>query len=169
LSKYEPAYGMYIGAFIEKDSHMESKKAGKYRAFNELTGKQHGLYFAYHKYGQPFPKNFAANVKAAGGAIQLALEPEQGLAVVKNDEYLKQFAKDAQAAGVPVFLRFASEMNGSWVTWHGDPKLYIEKFRLIHDVMEQLAPNVAMLWSPAANPKQTMNDYYPGDKYVDWV
>jgi len=168
LSKFEPAQGLYIGAYIEKDSHLEAKKSEKYRAFNELTAKQHGIYFTYHKYGQPFPKVLAANVKAVGGAIQLALEPKT-LADIKNDEYLKQFAKDAQDAGTPIFLRFASEMNGSWVNWNGNPKLYIEKFRLIHDVMEQYAPNVAMLWSPAANPKQTINDYYPGDKYVDWV
>src|SRR5690606_34259529 len=65
--------------------------------------------------------------------------------------------------------RFASEMNGSWVTWSGNPKLYIEKFRLVAKVMEEEAPNVAMVWSPAANPKHNIHDYYPGDDYVDWV
>ncbi|MEC0092153.1 Ig-like domain-containing protein [Paenibacillus macquariensis] len=26
-----------------------------------------------------------------------------------------------------------------------------------------------MVWSPSASPKQTIDDYYPGDNYVDWV
>ena len=39
-------------------------------------------------------------------------------------------------------------MNGEWVPWYGDPEKYKEKFRLVHDIMEQEAPNVAMVWSP---------------------
>jgi len=169
LAKFEPDNGMYIGAFIEKDSGVEAKKGEKFAAFNELTGKQHAIYFNYHRYGANFPHIWASQVKAAGGAIHLAVQPEGGLSEVKDDASLRKFAKDAQAAGVPIFLRFASEMNGSWVTWSGNPKLYIEKFRLVAKVMEEEAPNVAMVWSPAANPKHNIHDYYPGDDYVDWV
>lgn len=169
LGKFEPANGMYIGAFVEKDSGVENKKGEKFAAFNELTGKQHAVYFNYHRYGASFPNVWASQVKAAGGAIHLAVQPEGGLSEVKDDATLRKFARDAQAAGVPIFLRFASEMNGSWVTWHGDPKLYIEKFRLVAKVMKEEAPNVAMVWSPAANPKRNIHDYYPGDEYVDWV
>lgn len=169
LAKFEPASGMYIGAYVDKDSGVEKLKEEKFNAFNKLTGKQHAVYFTYHKYGSPFPYNWAKQVKEAGGAIQLAVQPEDGLSSVKDDAYLRKFAKDAQAAGVPVFLRFASEMNGSWVKWNGNPTLYIEKFRLISKVMKEDAPNVAMVWSPAANPKQKINSYYPGDSYVDWV
>lgn len=169
LAKFEPQAGLYIGAYIEHDSNMEPLKADRYNAFNKLANKQHATYFTYHRYGQPFPSAWAANVKAAGGAIQLALEPSQGLDQVKDDAYLRQFAKDAQAAGVPIFLRYASEMNGTWVKWHGNPKVYIEKFRLVSNIMKELAPNVAMVWSPSSDPKQVINDYYPGDDYVDWV
>lgn len=169
LGKFEPLNGMYVGAFVEKDSGVESKKGEKFAAFNELSGKQHAVYFNYHRYGAGFPNVWASQVKAAGGAIHLAVQPEGGLSEVKDDATLRKFARDAQAAGVPIFLRFASEMNGSWVKWHGDPKLYIEKFRLVAKVMKEEAPNVAMVWSPAANPKRNINDYYPGDDYVDWV
>jgi len=169
LAKFEPENGMYIGAFIEKDSGVEAEKGEKYKAFNEQTGKQHAIYFNYHRYGANFPHVWASQVKAAGGAIHLAVQPEGGLSEVKDDASLRKFAKDAQAAGVPIFLRFASEMNGSWVKWSGDPKLYIEKFRLVSKVMKEEAPNVAMVWSPAANPKRNIHDYYPGDEYVDWV
>ena len=169
LAKFEPENGMYIGAFIEKDSGVEDKKGLKYEAFNEMSGKQHAVYFNYHRYGADFPHIWASQVKEAGGAIHLAVQPESGLANVKDDASLRKFARAVQAAGVPVFLRFASEMNGSWVTWSGNPKLYIEKFRLVSQVMKEEAPNVAMVWSPAANPKRNINDYYPGDEYVDWI
>ncbi|MFF2093821.1 glycosyl hydrolase [Paenibacillus sp. NPDC058174] len=169
LAKFEPPSGMYIGAYIDKDSGVEKLRDGKFKAFNEKTGKQHAVYFNYHKYGSPFPYHWAEQVKKAGGAIQLALQPDKGLSEVKDDAYLRKFAKDAEEAGVPIFLRFASEMNGSWVKWNGNPSLYIEKFRLVSKVMKEAAPNVAMVWSPAANPKQKITAYYPGDDYVDWV
>jgi len=169
LAKFEPENGMYIGAYIEKDSGVEAKAGEKFSAFNTLTGKQHAIYFNYHRYGVKFPYIWASQVKAAGGAIHLALQPDGGLEEVKDDATLREFARDAQAAGVPIFLRFASEMNGSWVKWNGNPKLYIEKFRLVSKVMKEEAPNVAMVWSPAANPKQYIHEYYPGDDYVDWV
>src|SRR5690606_34134382 len=134
----------------------------RYNRFNKMTGKQHSVFFTYHKYGNPFPTAFAENVKTAGGALQLALEPSSGLDAVKEDDYLIQFAKDAAKADVPIFLRHASEMNGSWVKWPGNPQKYVAKFRLVHDVMEKYAPNVAMVFSPSSDPKQTIDDYYPG-------
>ena len=169
LQKFEPPFGAYFGAYIEHDTNLESLKAERYNSFNNMVGKQHAIYFTYHKYGNPFPTTFAENVKAAGGALQLALEPSAGLASVKEDTYLIEFAKAAAEADVPIFLRYASEMNGTWVKWHGNPKQYIEKFRLVHDVMEKYAPNVAMVFSPSSDPKQNIAEYYPGDDYVDWV
>lgn len=169
LAKFEPENGMYIGAFVEKDSGVENKKNLRFEEFNKLTGKQHAVFFTYHKYGADFNSTWTSYVKDAGGAIHLALQPEQGLAMVKDDATLRKFARDAQAAGVPIFLRFAGEMNGNWVKWYGNPELYIEKFRLVAKVMKEEAPNVAMVWSPAANPKRNIHDYYPGDDYVDWI
>lgn len=169
LAKFEPERGMYIGAYIEKDNNVRQSGVEKYKMFNGLAGKQQAIYLTYQQYGSSFPTYWAQQVKAAGGAIQLAFEPNGGLDKVKDDEYLREYARAAQAVGVPIFLRFASEMNGNWVPWNGNPALYIEKFRLVANVMKEEAPNVAMLWSPGANPKNKIHDYYPGDEWVDWV
>lgn len=169
LAKFEPEFGAYFGAYIEQDSNLRQLGSSRYSSFNKMTGKQHSTFFTYHKYGNAFPYQLAQSVKEAGGALQLALEPSQGLDAIKADDYLIQFAKDAAKADIPIFLRYASEMNGSWVSWHGDPKKYIAKFKLVHDVMEKYAPNVAMVFSPSSDPKQNIDDYYPGDEYVDWV
>ncbi|BEP29890.1 hypothetical protein HLPR_22210 [Helicovermis profundi] len=39
-------------------------------------------------------------------------------------------------------------MNGDWVQWNGNTELYKVKFRLVHDFMQEYAPNVAMVWDP---------------------
>lgn len=168
LGKYEPERGMYVGAYIEQ-GNLTGNNIDKYNNFNKVTNKKHAIYFTYHNYGTPFPKKFASEVKEAGGGIQLALEPNQGLNSVQDNEYLRQFARDAKAAGIPIFLRFASEMNGSWVAWHGNPQQYKEKFALVHKVMKEEAPNVAMTWVPNSVPVNNINQYYPGDNVVDWV
>ena len=143
----------------------------------ENYGKGHAMYLTYTHWGMTYPGSnhsyfrlgLAEQAKRNGAAIQVALEPLQGLDQVVDGEYIRQFAREAKASGVPVFLRFAGEMNGDWVPWHGDPEKYKEKFRLVHDIMEQEAPNVAMVWSPNFFPYDNLQPYYPGDEYVDWV
>lgn len=165
LSKFEPEYGAYFGIYSELDP-----KVGNMFAKNEaIYGKKHAIYLAYTQWGKPFPSDYVQRVKQAGGAIQIAWEPAQGLDVVTDGAYLRKWAQDAKAAGIPIFLRYASEMNGAWVPWNGDPQKYIEKFRMLHDVFAQEAPNVAMVWSPGDVPAYSIDPYYPGDDYVDWV
>lgn len=168
LAKYEPATGMYFGAYVEQDDSLK-KGGNKYTNFNNVTGKKHSIFYNYHKYGQDFPTEFAKAVKEAGGAIHLALEPGSGLNTVKDDAYLRQFAQDANESGVPIFLRFASEMNGPWVKWNGDPALYKQKFQLVSKIMKEDAKNVAMAWVPNSVPADKIDIYYPGDAWVDWV
>jgi len=166
LALYEPPAGLYFGAYVEQDRNIGRNNQAH---FNTLSGRTHAVFFNYHPYGMPFPHNWARIAREAGAAIHIALEPERGLSFVQDNEYLRQFARQAYAAQVPVFLRFASEMNGNWVAWHGNPRLYIEKWRLVTRVMREEAPNVAMVWTPNSVPIHNINDYYPGDDYVDWV
>ncbi|MCR8631433.1 stalk domain-containing protein [Paenibacillus radicis (ex Xue et al. 2023)] len=165
LAKFEPEYGMYIGLYSEQDPAMQNN----FTKSEALYGKKHALYLAYSPYDTAFPKQYATRAKEAGSALQIAWEPSKGLDSVQDDAHLREWARAAKASGIPIFLRYASEMNGNWVVWHGDPQKYIEKFRLVHDVMAQEAPNVAMVWSPGDVPAYSMDVYYPGDEYVDWV
>jgi hypothetical protein len=165
LAKFEPEYGSYIGIYSELDPQV-----GNFFSKNEqLYGKKHALYLAYSQWGKDFPQGHANRAKEAGGALQIAWEPMSGLDNVVDGSYLRQWARAAKSTGIPIFLRYASEMNGNWVPWHGDAQQYIEKFRMIHDVFAEEAPNVAMVWSPGDVPANTIDEYYPGDAYVDWV
>nr|WP_269456779.1 stalk domain-containing protein [Thermanaeromonas toyohensis] len=76
---------------------------------------------------------------------------------------------------IPVFLRFASEMNMEGTNqWHGDPQKYVFWFRKVASIIREYAPNVAMVWNlfdivQPEGVKATALSYYPGDAYVDWV
>lgn len=99
------------------------------------------------------------------------------------DDYLVQFAEDVKARPERFLLRFAHEMNitdspwwpGNWET--RDANLYVQMYRHVHDViMAEPDPptNVEWVWSPnyASNPTDAwnaINNYYPGDDYVDWI
>lgn len=165
LAPGEPPVGCYIGAYIELDAVVKDDIS----AFETLTGKKHASYFRYVGYGRPFPFEWAHRLRAAGAVPHIAWEPNEGLDKVRDDEYLRGWAQAAAHFGGPIFLRYASEMNGDWETYSGDPDLYIEKWRLVRNVMRRYAPNVIMLWVPFATPKSTIPLYYPGDDYVDWV
>jgi hypothetical protein len=97
-----------------------------------------------------------------------------------HDAYIKQYADDIKASGVPVYLRLMHEMNGDWYPY-GDgvngntPDEYKKAWIHVHDLFEaEGATNVKWVWCPnvdAPNWRAThsMSSFYPGDAYVDWV
>jgi hypothetical protein len=171
LAKFEPATGCYIGAFIERDTAV----MGNIPAFEELTKKKHASYFTYVGYGRPFPLDWVQKVARNGGAPHIAFEPNNGLTEVVDSPYLRAWARDAARSRCPIFLRWASEMNGAWgkARYGGGasdyPTLYKEKFALVSRIMKEEAPNVAMVWTPFAEPARLIPEFYPGDEWVDWV
>jgi hypothetical protein len=106
-----------------------------------------------------------------GGAPHIAFEPNNGLSEVADGAYLRAWARDAARCKCPIFLRWASEMNGEWgqKRYGGGPPLYKNRFALVSKIMKEEAPNVAMLWTPYASPASLIPEYYPGDDWVDWV
>ena len=165
LAKWEPQNGCYIGAFIEREPSLH----GDISLFEALTKKKHASYFTYVGYGRPFPSEWVEGIKAQKASPHIAFEPNDGLQKVIDDEYLRQWARDAAKAQCPIFLRWASEMNGPWTKYSGDAALYREKFALISKIMKEEAPNVAMVWTPFSEPQHLIEQYYPGDEWVDWV
>jgi hypothetical protein len=172
---FEPEEGCLIGAYIDKDPALKSHRVvdGRSHAdpleFDAITGKRHAMYFFYLGYGRSLPKNWVAELKVRGKIVHIALEPNQGLDAVRDDEYLNQLAKDMAASGATIFLRYASEMNGAWVEYGGNPRKFIEKWRIVYNVVKRHAPNVVLVWCPYTTPSDNIDAYYPGDAYVDWV
>lgn len=175
-AKHEPVAGCLLGAYIDLDFTLtETIKdaTGRVRRlpapFEALTGKPHATYFFYMGYGSRLATDWVTQLGQENKIVHIALEPNNGLEYVRDDAYLTALARQLGQTKVPIFLRFASEMNGPWVKYSGDAALYREKFRLVAQVMRREAPNVAMVWAPYATPQRTIPNYYPGDAYVDWV
>lgn len=163
LAKFEPSAGCYLGVNIEREDETRDPQT-----FNDRIGKRHAMFFMYRRYGVPFPRDFARQLGRAHAALQIALEPNS-YGEVRDDDYLREFAEDARRSGIPIFLRFASEMNGDWTPYHRDPAAYVRMFRLVSRVVREIAPNVAMVWCPNEIPQDTIGSYYPGPDAVDWV
>jgi len=171
----EPMVGCYIGAFIDRDDQLKrtflDENWQTHRTPAEFTrhvGKPHASYFMYLRYGQKFPRRWVQHLKAANAIPHIAWEPRK-LSDVKNNAYLQNFAKACRAADWPIFIRFAGEMNGAWTPYHNNPKLYREKFRLVHNTLHRYAPRIATIWCVNAVPSNNIQQYYPGDNACDWV
>ncbi|WP_216651798.1 glycoside hydrolase family 26 protein [Paenibacillus sp. NEAU-GSW1] len=165
LAKLEPVNGAYLGAYVLQDRKIGCSMS----EFNRRTGKRHASFFKYVGYGEPFPAEWVEQVKAEGAFPHIAWEPNGGLAEVTDNDYLRGFARAADQSGVPIFLRFASEMNGMWTAYSGNPEQYIQVWRMVHDIFEKEAPQVAMVWTVLNVPEKPIESFYPGDRYVDWV
>lgn len=164
LARNEPRSGCYLGANVEREDGAERKPA----IFNQKLRHDHALFFVYRSYGQPFPADYARRLKGLGAGLQIAWEPRD-LRQTEDGRYLNDFMNAAARSGIPVFLRFASEMNGNWTPYHGNPSAYREAFRRVAAVAHSVAPNVAMVWCPADSPEKGLDAYYPGKEAVDWV
>lgn len=92
----------------------------------------------------------AAQVHDNGGMLLLTLEPRQGLSAVTPTvvDELAQLLAGINDSGVPVIVRFAHEMNGSWYPWSQRPQEYVAAFREVASVIHREAPGSALMWAP---------------------
>jgi hypothetical protein len=89
-------------------------------------------------------------IAAEKGMAMITLEPHDGLDKV-TPEVVDDFARRLAGynkRGVPVLVRFAHEMNGSWYSWSQRPEAYIRAFRLLAEAIHKVAPDSAMMWAP---------------------
>lgn len=165
LSKFEPATGIYFGAPFDKDS----KIGDDITKVPEVYGKNHTAYLMYVRWGDPIQSWTAQQAKDMGAALQIAWEPPADMTKVDyNDVY--DFAQKLKELDMPIFLRFASEMNEPTNPWsQNTPEVYKKTFKMVADIMHKEAPNVAMVWAPLYVPTDTIQDFYPGDDAVDWI
>lgn len=173
---YEPKRGIYAGAYAESDSNIYNPYDPSrfyMDTYSSLVGKNVGAYLLYLPYGRDL-STYQSHIDYAsskGKLVQIALEPHMGLSSVNStDGYLQKLASDMEAASCPMILRFAGEMNDMSAPWYTpDANLYIQKFREVASVFHTYAPSVSIIWAPNFYPSETIDKYYPGDEYVDYV
>ena len=119
---------------------------------------------------EPWASDFAGNDSLP------ELEKEKYiLKHIKNGQYntyVENFAKYLKAFQKPVFLRFAHEFDNPFYPWSdaggNSPEDFKEAWIHIYKIFEDCgADNVFWVWNPWKT--ETMQNYFPGSAYVDWV
>lgn len=176
-ARFAPPWGTYVGFYAQRDP-------GIGNAADRIAvtyGRKPAILLYYLDWGQPLPAGDVAAARQLGAALEIALQPQEGLApVLAGGDYLRALVRACAQARLPIFLRFAGEMNGDWTAWGANPRpgdptfdahaaQYVAAFREVAAAMHAGAPNVAMVWAPNDMPQTGTQAYYPGDAYVDWV
>lgn len=144
----EPADGPWFGVNLDWDGDSPSAYAGR-------LGRTPAVYVEF----AAFPLDEAAGaqldavidkVADVGGMALLTLEPHGGLAAVTPAAAAELGDRLAgyNRQGVPVFVRFAHEMNGSWYPWSQQPAQYVDAFRMVAEAVHRRAPGTATVWAP---------------------
>jgi hypothetical protein len=132
--------------------------------------------------------SFYAPAGATGGRVALIAWEPTGISTRdvldgRHDVYLRTWATAAKNNGQPLYIRPWPEMNGDWAQWSaaytgGDKSTTSAEqlksaWRHVHDIFTAAgASNVKWVFSvnETDEPAQAGNrleDYYPGDDYVD--
>lgn len=158
---YEPASGVVLGYTNDmKDT------------YPTYAQKDAGMWLKYFPYGDDpeevfkFTKFHSLDENTV---VLLAVEPTAGLSSI-NTQSTKELAQYLHDSGKSIMVRFANEMNESNCLWYtSDPQEYIDAYIAFAKVFRQYAPEIPLVWSPNFFPSNNIDDYYPGDEYVDYV
>lgn len=164
-AKNEPASGTYFGKCDEFEAGSES------------------AYLLYVSFFHESVEGFGYMIPQSAQYLEIAWNlPEEGkysLDMVNSgayDDYIISNLRYIATLPQKVLLRFGAEVN-CWALPEDSASLaamvdaYKAAFRRVADYAHQYAPNAAMVYSPndISNWNVTVETFYPGDEYVDWV
>src|SRR6266567_4399103 len=148
LARLEPPQGTYFGVNLEWGHDSAA-------AYAQRLGYSPAVYVAFAHF--PVQADEEINLTMAIDQVAeqramalLTLEPTIDLDAISPAmaAALVDRLRDYNARGVPVLVRFAHEMNGSWYAWSQQPQAYVRAFRLIADAVHRDTTDSAMLWAP---------------------
>lgn len=156
-------------------------------------GHSTGMVSVFADFTEPFPTDAAALAADRGVPLLIAWEPWDSdtpttqqptyrlrrISAGRYDGYLREWLTSAQAvvaAGTPVLVRWAPEMNGDWRPWsthvNGNrPGDYVAAWRHVWRTAHRTgAVDVTWVWNPIVDYQRVpMRSLYPGARYVDVV
>lgn len=124
----------------------------------------------------PFPNPLVTQCKAIPATPMITWQPNTApladIIAGTYDGYITTWATAAKAAGIPIYVRFAHEMNHGWYPWgqpHVTPATYVEAWQHVVSLVRSIAPNVQFVWCISSQLTEAEGSLFPGDTYVDWV
>ena len=94
----------------------------------------------------------ARAVAAQGGVLVLSLLPSEPLDELTADDAAATEALLTEVRtqyGTQQLVRFAPEMNGTWISWGQQPTAFIDAFTLVADVVHDGDSDALMVWAPS--------------------
>ena len=93
---------------------------------------------------------FMDQMEEVHGLAVVTLEPSVPLTEITPElaEDLATLLASYNQRGIPILVRFAHEMNGSWYSWSQQPTAYVAAFRTVAAAIHGSAPLTGMLWAP---------------------
>ncbi|MCW2524348.1 MAG: hypothetical protein JWO63_2683 [Frankiales bacterium] len=163
-----------VSATLARDTTVHGYFEGFDTDFNAATVN------SYWAAGQiPFMTWESRSLNSSDGTIDFSLA---NIVAGGWDSYLKKYAEDIKSNGLPLVIRFDQEMNGNWYRWaEPDPDynnaqgVYIAAWQHVHDIFQAAGANDLVIWDWSPNRVDnikrlpSIDNYYPGDAYVDWV
>jgi Glycosyl hydrolase family 26 len=88
-----------------------------------------------------------------------------------KDENIAIFCEAVKALNRPVFVRIGYEFEGSWNGYK--PETFKKAWIRVTEALKKHKANFATVWCSAGGsagnvPLETVMEFYPGDKWVDW-
>ncbi|HYF99635.1 MAG TPA: glycosyl hydrolase [Candidatus Saccharimonadales bacterium] len=123
----------------------------------------------------------------------------QGIIDGDFDDRLREWAQDAKNTDIPLMVEFGTEVNGDWFPWSGifnggdetveygdintadGPERFRDAYRHIIDLFkDENVNNITWVFHvvpsydvgdeiPSDAPWNRIENYYPGDDYIDWI
>lgn len=159
-AKFEPVSGTYFGQVYGASESRDS------------------MILIYQEYGESSTLawlNMALSEASAGKkAVELALNfPYEGGqldSIISDTSFIDSLCDILKEhPDLKIFLRIGAEMN-VWTNLP-DPDKYKSAFITVANAVRSRIPNAAIVWSVGHTSSNLVNmeDFYPGDEYVDWV
>lgn len=159
-SKYEPESGCYLGAYILLDKLVESDIV----KFETLTDKEHQIYNNYMKFGDIYPLQWVLECYSEQKIPKITLSPQDEYHIF-DTTFLEETSKEFGLLNIPIFI----ELYPNPLSYGGNEKLYVQFYQEVKNVFSKNAPNVAFIWSIDLGSGNEINQFYPGDGFVDWI
>jgi beta-mannanase len=188
-----PTSGAYLGAWINPNkstgggggngctgSYTEAgcNEIAQLAAFNSANSKPVSILHVYTSFKAPLPVQTLNNIRNNGSIplIDWVCTSVSDINSGSDDQTITAYADAIKAYGSPVFLRWYWEMNlndkgNQACGGYNNGPAYVSAWQHIWTIFHnQGATNAAFVWCPSIQiQKGSFEQYYPGDKFVDWI
>ncbi|MEX5270534.1 OpgC domain-containing protein [Kocuria sp. CPCC 205290] len=147
-----PAPGApYLGALLDWGADSAAGHADRLGAPAAIYGRTVPLPMDDREQGHL--RGYLSQISEQGAHALLTIRP--GIALDRVDEarasvLAGQLADALEGFEGTVFVRFAPQMNASWVPWGQQPEAYTEAFRAVAAALDAELEDPVMVWSPTA-------------------